>query len=78
MFRLKSACCMSVESVDYTNSRYKSTTGQLFVILYNNSFMVWFTSCLSTNCLVTSSLPVIEEMVFQALRITHFRIRLSC
>ena len=63
------ACCMSVV---YTNSRYKSTTGsnlvqQLFYGVVHELFIY--------KLLSDISLPVIEQMVFQALRITHFRIQ---
>ena len=54
---LKSAC--------YTNMAYSNprciTTGLLLVILHHNYSMVWFTSCLSTNCYETSSLPMINK-----------------
>ena len=54
---LKSAC--------YTNMTYSNprciTTGLFIVILHHNYSMVWFTSCLSTNCYETSSLPMINK-----------------
>ena len=59
MFRLKSACCMSV---DYTNSHYKSTTGsnpvqQLFYSVVHELFIYKLLSDTITACNRANGIP---------------------